>query len=74
MHGGRCSRCGYSENYAALVFHHVNSNEKDHNLDARKLSNSTWDWCVEESNKCLLLCSNCHAEHHYPHLKIGQNV
>jgi 5-methylcytosine-specific restriction endonuclease McrA len=66
--GGKCSVCGYSKNYAALEFHHTNPIEKDGNLDSRKLSNSTWGWCLEESKKCILLCSNCHAEHHHPHL------
>lgn len=68
--GGECIKCGYKKNYAALDFHHTNPNEKDHNLDARKLSNSTWEWCLEESKKCILLCSNCHQETHHPHLQI----
>lgn len=68
--GGSCSVCGYKKNYSALEFHHINPLEKDHNLDLRKLSNSTWDWCVNESKKCILLCSNCHKEHRHPRLQI----
>ena len=68
--GGCCSVCGYNKNYAVLEFHHLAPNEKEHNLDARKLSNSTWNWCLEESKKCILFCSNCHREHHHPHLQI----
>ena len=64
--GGCCSVCGYKKNYAALEFHHNDPTKKKFNLDSRKLSNSTWEGCLEESKKCILLCSNCHAEHHYP--------
>lgn len=66
--GGKCSNCGYSKNIAALEFHHKNPLEKDSQLDMRKLSNSTLEWCEIEASKCQLLCSNCHAEHHHPHL------
>ena len=64
--GGSCSICGYQKNYAALEFHHIDPTQKEHNLDSRKISNSTWEWCIKESKKCILLCSNCHAEHHNP--------
>lgn len=70
LHGGKCSICGYSKNYSALAFHHQDPNEKDQGLDLRKLSNSTLEWCVKESNKCVLLCMNCHSEVHHPQLKI----
>lgn len=72
LFNGCCSRCGYKKNIAALEFHHTNPKEKDKGLDIRKLSNSTWDWCLKEAMKCILLCSNCHHEHHYPHLQIKE--
>jgi hypothetical protein len=68
MSGGCCSKCGYKKNLAALIFHHVDAGKKEFKLDSRKLSNSTWDNILKELNKCKLLCSNCHAEEHYPHL------
>lgn len=68
--GGKCSKCGYNKNYAALQFHHLNPIEKEHNLDARKLSNSTWEWCINEAKKCILLCANCHFEEHHSHLNV----
>jgi len=64
--GGCCEICGYKKNYSALQFHHLDPNEKDYNLDSRKLSNSTWQWCLQEVAKCQLLCANCHAEIHHP--------
>ena len=64
--GSKCSSCGYHKNLAALQFHHINPNEKESQLDMRKLSNSTWEWCLKEASKCKLLCANCHTEHHHP--------
>lgn len=37
MLGGKCSHYGYDKNLAALTFHHTG--EKNHELDARNLSN-----------------------------------
>lgn len=64
--GGKCSKCGYNKNLAALSFHHLS--DKSFTLGARKLSNSKWEDLEKEAKKCELLCSNCHMEEHYPHL------
>jgi len=64
--GGKCSSCGYKKNLAALVFHHREG--KVFSLDARNMSNRTLDAVKAEIAKCKLLCANCHAELHYPHL------
>jgi predicted HNH restriction endonuclease len=68
--GGRCSVCGYDRNLAALVFHHTDSEEKDFKLDMRALSNRTMESVLEELDKCILVCQNCHAELHNPHLDL----
>ena len=71
--GGCCQSCGYKKNLGALEFHHINPSEKISELDVRILTNRTWDYILNESKKCKLLCSNCHAEEHYPDLeKWGQ--
>jgi hypothetical protein len=70
--GGKCSRCGYKTNLAALSFHHLESKEKDFKLDMRSLSNRKLENVMVEFNKCILLCSNCHAEVHNPELDLGQ--
>jgi transposase-like protein len=70
LRGSKCEECGYSKNLAALQFHHLNPNEKESQMDMRKLSNSKWEWCLEELSKCRVLCSNCHAETHHPHLDL----
>ena len=58
--------CGYSKNFAALEFHHLDPVSKSFQLDLRSLSNRRWSAVLEESDKCILLCSNCHAEWHNP--------
>lgn len=68
--GGRCTKCGYAANIAALHFHHQSSEAKEFKLDLRVLSNKRWDLILKEAGKCILLCSNCHAEEHNPELYI----
>lgn len=70
LKGGKCCLCGYNKNYAALEFHHLDSLEKDFSLDSRRLSNTTVDKILKELEKCILVCSNCHKELHYPDLEI----
>jgi len=70
--GGKCPRCGYSKNYAALEFHHVDPETKGFELDLRAFSNRRWQSLVEEAQKCLLLCSNCHAEVHHPQCVLNE--
>jgi hypothetical protein len=68
--GGRCSLCGYHKNLAALVFHHTNPDGKDFKLDMRSLSNRKLEPILAEIDKCILVCANCHAELHNPHLNL----
>jgi hypothetical protein len=70
--GGACSFCGYKNNLAAFNFHHVNSQAKQFKLDMRALSNRTWNSVLQEADKCLLVCANCHAELHNPHLELDR--
>jgi hypothetical protein len=69
--GGRCSICGYDKNLAALVFHHNDSSSKDFKLDMRSLSNRKLEPVLNEIDKCILVCANCHAELHNPHLNLA---
>lgn len=62
--GGKCSRCGYCYNIAALDFHHLDPNEKEFNLDSRRFSNTSLEKLEKEISKCALLCANCHREEH----------
>ncbi len=68
--GSRCAICGYHTNLAALVFHHTDSAVKDFKLDMRSLSNRKLEPVLKEIEKCILVCANCHAELHNPHLNL----
>ena len=62
--GGKCEKCGYNRNLAALEFHHVEPAKKEFNWN--KLRGMRWKDIVRELKKCILLCSNCHKELHWP--------
>jgi hypothetical protein len=53
--------CGYDRCARALEFHHLDPAEKRFSLANRGLSRAI-AVLREEAAKCVLLCSNCHAE------------
>jgi transposase len=59
--GGRCAICGYDRSLAALEFHHVDPTQKEFQLAQQGMARSL-DRMRAEAQKCVLLCSNCHAE------------
>ncbi len=69
LSGGKCQKCGYSRNTAAMHFHHLDESKKAFNINtlgmpqgkmaARKLRLAEW-------RKCALLCANCHGETTWP--------
>jgi transposase len=59
--GGRCRLCGYDRCVAALEFHHRDPVEKRLGISAGGLTLSR-EAVRAEVGKCILLCSNCHAE------------
>jgi len=58
--GGRCRMCGYARCVAALEFHHLDPKEKKFGL-AQRAARSI-ETLRAEVRKCVLLCSNRHAE------------
>lgn len=64
--GGKCNKCGYRKNMAALSFHHKDPTKKEFSLDLRNLSNRSMGVIILEHDKCDLLCLNCHSELHNP--------
>lgn len=60
--GGKCQICGYNKCMRALEFHHKDPTQKDFGI-SRQL-NRNIDDLKAEVDKCILLCSNCHAEEH----------
>lgn len=59
--GGACCKCGYNKCLRALEFHHLNENEKDFGISK---TCKDFDDLKKEVDKCILVCSNCHAEIH----------
>ena len=60
--GGKCERCGYNKCNRALEFHHLDPSQKDFGI-SKHINRNINDLKVEV-DKCILLCSNCHAEVH----------
>ena len=67
--GGCCEICGYDKYIGALDLHHINPNDKDFNFGKNKqyILNEKM---IDELNKCVLVCSNCHREIHGGFTKI----
>lgn len=70
LRGGKCEKCEYNKNIAALDFHHRDPSQKKFQLDQRTLSNTSMKLILLEFEKCDILCSNCHREHHSPECDI----
>lgn len=64
MKGGKCEKCGYNRCIDALEFHHTDPSTKDMKL-ASAGSAPSFEKYLQEANKCILLCANCHREEHW---------
>jgi hypothetical protein len=53
--------CGYADCHAALEFHHLEPHAKQFGLAQYGMARSI-ERARLEARKCVLLCSNCHAE------------
>jgi hypothetical protein len=64
--GSECEDCklvATNQNYYLFDFHHKDPKQKDMVWERmRKISLST---CIEEVNKCALLCCMCHRTRHF---------
>lgn len=60
--GGKCVKCDYNKFYGALEFHHKDPSGKDG--DWNQIKKWSKEKRIQELDKCLLLCSNCHKEIH----------
>ena len=61
--GGKCNLCGYDKTFSALEFHHINPDEKKYGISASGTCHSI-ESDLEEVQKCILVCANCHREIH----------
>lgn len=66
--GGGCYICGYNKCIEALEFHHLDSNKKEFSISTVSI-NYSWDKVIQELDKCVLLCANCHREQHFLRVK-----
>jgi transposase len=59
--GSVCCICGYQRSMRALHFHHVEPSQKRLEINAKGVALALASLRLE-AQKCVLLCSNCHAE------------
>ena len=59
-----CAICGYNKCTDSLDFHHVNSKDKNFRVNTHTFKKRGMKIFIEEVNKCILLCKNCHYEIH----------
>jgi hypothetical protein len=59
--GGACVLCGYDRTLGGLHFHHRDPSQKAFALSRQGVTRSLAS-ARTEAEKCVLLCSNCHAE------------
>jgi hypothetical protein len=59
--GGACALCGYARCLSALEFHHLDPAQKRLHISQNGVALSIAE-VRREAGKCVLLCSNCHAE------------
>ena len=64
MKGGKCERCGYNKCIDALELHHLDPSTKEVKM-ANTGASPSFEKYLEEANKCILLCDNCHREEHW---------
>ena len=56
-----CAICGYNKCVDSLEFHHVNPDDKLFQISGGNIYRKI-DVILDEIQKCILLCSNCHKE------------
>ena len=67
--GGKCVVCGYNKYFGALEFHHLDKTKKEYAIS--DLKNYNFETLKQELDKCVILCSNCHAEYHGGLIDLG---
>lgn len=60
--GGKCVECGYNRCLDVLEFHHLDTTQKFNTVN--RLMRISLGAARREAKKCILVCANCHREHH----------
>lgn len=71
--GAKCQICAYDKCQNALHFHHVDPSKKKFAISDSLRKKYTQQEIDEEIQKCVLVCSNCHAEIHSGLIKLEEN-
>jgi len=58
-----CVQCGQNHP-ATLDFHHIERHPSNRKVN-KLLTNKAYLQAMEETKKCMVLCSNCHRIHHH---------
>ena len=64
---GTCSICNYDKCFDAIDFHHTHKENKEvsvGNIISRRFSADSVKRFLDETDKCIVLCANCHREIH----------
>ena len=64
LHGGICADCKHGYETYIYDFHHVDPCTKQFTLTGKNLTRK-WSDVLQESDKCVLLCPNCHRTRHW---------
>lgn len=59
----KCVQCGQNHP-ATFDFHHIDSTTKEASINTL-LKNRAFKRAMEEVQKCVVLCANCHRIHHH---------
>lgn len=54
-----CEHCGYSDS-RSLVWHHLDPSVKKNGIVQLIGKKHSWETILEEINKCICVCHNCH--------------
>ncbi len=71
--GGRCFICGYNACIDALEFHHLEAYKKKFGIGKSGYTRRLMK-VFRETDKCVLVCSNCHREIHAGMLQLPRET
>lgn len=69
-----CAKCGYNEYPTALDFHHLDPNQKDTTVARMIAAKYSLERALNEINKCICLCANCHRVFHFLEKEQGLTI
>lgn len=59
-----CAKCGDTRGYV-LDYHHIDPTTKENTVARLIVGNYRLDKAIQEIEKCVILCANCHREFHH---------